>query len=196
MISRKETVAKGIRILSVPPVMITALVLALAALRPDMFRSGTEIVVTIVLLGFVPVLAYPVHKAVPALRGKGREEQRKLAFVFNLAGYTAAFMWALIEDVSSELVLICATYFGSVVLLTISNKLIHFRASGHASSFTGPLLLAVYLTGTKLVIPCVLIAGLVIWSSLTLKRHTIKELAGGIVICTVSFLVSLFGVSL
>lgn len=196
MISRKEAFAKGIRILSVPPVMITGLVLVLAALRPDVFRNGTEIVVTIVLLGFVPVLAYPVHKAVPALRGKGREEQRKLAFVFNLAGYTAAFMWALIEDVSRELLLICATYFGSVVLLTVCNKVIGFRASGHASSFTGPLLLAVYLAGVKLMIPGVLIAGLVIWSSLTLKRHTVKELIGGIVICIVSFLISLFGVAL
>lgn len=76
MISRKEAAAKGIRILSVPPVMITALVLVLAALRSDMYRNNAEIVVTIVLLGFTPVLAYPVHQAVPALRAKGREGQR------------------------------------------------------------------------------------------------------------------------
>ena len=62
----------------------------------------------------------------------------------GLIGYSAAFTWAIFTDVKDSLLLICSTYFFSVVLLSISNKVIHFRASGHACSFAGPLVLLVH----------------------------------------------------
>lgn len=191
LIKKKEAIAKGIRVLSVPPVMVTAPFMALYALRPNLFRNSADVVVSLVLLGFVPILAYPLKKVLPAFKKKGREGERKLAFILNLAGYTAAFVWALIEDVGKELLLICTTYFGSVVLLTICNQIIHFRASGHACSFTGPIVLSVYLIGMKAVAPCLLAAIFVIWSTLILKRHTGKELLGGSAVCIVSFAASL-----
>ena len=64
--------------------------------------------------------------------------------VTSLIGYSAAFIWAIFTDVKDSLLLICSTYFFSVVLLSISNKVIHFRASGHACSFAGPLVLLVH----------------------------------------------------
>lgn len=36
-------------------------------------------------------------------------------------------------------------------------------------------------------IPCILMAVIIAWSSIYLKRHTIKELAGGIVTCLLAY---------
>lgn len=187
----KERIAKAIRVLSVPPVMVSVLILILAFSKDGIFRSTLEIVITIVLLGFVPILAYGLQKILPGFKEQGREGQRKLAFITNLVGYSAAFLWALIADVENALLLICSTYFFSVVFLTICNKGLHYRASGHASSFTGPLVLLIYFFGWKVIIPCLVSAALIIWSSIYLKRHTVKEIVGGIVVCLLSFTLSL-----
>ena len=192
----KERIAKIIRALSVPPVMVSVLIIILAINKDGIFRNTLEIVVSIVLLGFVPILAYILNGIVPGFRKQGREGQRKLAFVTNLIGYSVAFLWALLSDVESALLLICSTYFFSVLILTICNKAFHYRASGHACSFTGPLVLMIYFFGWKVFIPCLLVAALIIWSSIYLKRHTAKELIGGIVVCLFSFALSLFLITL
>ena len=171
--------------------MVSVLILILAFSKDGIFRSALEIVITIVLLGFVPILAYGLQKILPGFKEQGREGQRKLAFITNLVGYSAAFLWALIADVENALLLICLTYFFSVVFLTICNNGLHYRASGHASSFTGPLVLLIYFFGWKVIIPCLVIAALIIWSSIYLKRHTVKEIVGGIVVCLLSFTLSL-----
>ncbi len=187
----KEHIAKAIRILSVPPVMVSALILILAINKDGIFRNTFEIVITIVLLGFVPVSAYGLQMILPGFKEKGREGQRKLAFITSLIGYSGAFLWTLIADVENALLLICSTYFFPVVLLTICNKGFHYRASGHACSFTGSLVLLIYFFSWKVMIPCFVIAALIIWSSIYLKRHTAKELVGGIVVCLLSFALSL-----
>ena len=187
----KERIAKAIRVLSVPPIMVSVLILILAFCKESIFRNILEIVIMIVLLGFVPVLAYGLQRILPGFKEQGREGQRKLAFITNLVGYSAAFLWALIADVENALLLICLTYFFSVVFLTICNNGLHYRASGHASSFTGPLVLLIYFFGWKVIIPCLVIAALIIWSSIYLKRHTVKEIVGGIVVCLLSFTLSL-----
>lgn len=187
MSMKKEKIAKGIRVLSVPPVMVSVMILILARVRGEIFRNTDEIIVTLLLLGIVPVLAYPMQHFIKGLRKQGREGQRKLAFVCSLIGYTAAFLWSLGTGVMSQLRLICNTYFFSVVLLTFCNKVLHFRASGHACSFTGPLLLLIYFVGYQVILPCVAAAALILWSSLYMKRHTAKELLGGMGVCVVAF---------
>ena len=144
----------------------------------------------IVLLGLVPALAYVLSGLVPKVKKQGREGQRKLAFITNLTGYSIALLWAIFTNVDKNLLLICLTYFLSVVLLTICNKGFHFRASGHAASFTGPLILLVYFWGRKVIIPALIIAVLIVWASVYLKRHTIKELAGGILVNILAFIFS------
>ena len=178
----KEHIAKIIRILSVPPIMVSIFILILAIHKNNIFRNSTEITIMIVLLGLVPALAYVLSGLVPKVKKQGREGQRKLAFITNLTGYSIALLWAIFTNVDKNLLLICLTYFLSVVLLTICNKGFHFRASGHAASFTGPLILLVYFLGRKVIIPALIIAVLIVWASVYLKRHTIKELAGGILV--------------
>ncbi|MGN0326199.1 MAG: hypothetical protein ACI4DW_07795 [Lachnospiraceae bacterium] len=192
----QKNIAKIIRVLSVPPVMVTLLVLVLIWDRPEIFVKVSQSAVLITFLGLVPILAYPLQKLLPSLKNQGREAQRNLAFVLNFLGYGIAFFWALYTNTSREIKLICFTYFVTVVLMTICNKLIHFRASGHASSFTGPLVLLVYFVGVRMLLPCILVSVLIIWASVFLKRHTIKEIIGGIVVCLVSFVISYLMVKL
>lgn len=191
----KNFLAKAIRVVSVPPLMVTSLILILAHSRDDIFRSTAEVVISILLLGFVPIMAYALQKILPAYRDKGRQGQRRLAFITSIIGYTGAIIWAVAAGVSTPLLFICLTYFLSVIILTICNKRLHFRASGHASSFTGPLVLLVYFLGPKLLIPCLVSAGLIVWSSLRLKRHTFGELLGGMFSCLLSIGLSVLLIS-
>ncbi len=192
----KERFAKIIRALSVPPVMVSVFIFILAFHTEDVFRNASEIVIMIVLLGIVPILAYVLSGIIPAVRKQGREGQRKLAFITNLVGYSIALLWAVLTKVDRELLLICLTYFLSVIILTICNKGVGFRASGHASSFTGPLVFLIYFFGWKVVIPSLIIASLIVWSSIFLKRHTAKELAGGIFVNVIAFTLSWIIISL
>lgn len=186
----KNIFAKIIRIISVPPVMITFLLVILNTTRPDIFRNNVEVLTSIILLGIVPVLAYPFQLLSSSLEDKGRIMQRKLAFIFSLIGYATALLWAILVHTSKELLMICATYFMSVVILTFFNKVLKKRASGHACSITGPLVFLIYLVDWKLIFPCLIIATLIFWSSLYLQRHTRTDLFYGVLSNLLAFALS------
>ena len=187
----KNTFAKIIRIISVPPVMITFLLVILNTTRPDIFRNNVEVLTSIILLGIVPVLAYPFQLLLSSsLEDRGRIMQRKLAFIFSLIGYATALLWAILVHTSKELLMICATYFISVVILTFFNKVLKKRASGHACSITGPLVFLIYLVDWKLIFPCIIIAMLIFWSSLYLQRHTKTDLFYGVLSSLLAFALS------
>lgn len=63
----KEKLAGLVRVISIPPVMVTALLLILYFWGPQPFCPVGELVTTILLLGFVPVLAYPAQPLFPPL---------------------------------------------------------------------------------------------------------------------------------
>lgn len=186
---KKEAVAKFIRAVTVPPVLVCVLILVLSVARDDIFYELRDIIMSFVLLGVVPVLAYPLQRLLPGFQDKGREGQRKLAFILNIAGYTLAFILSFAFHVNDRLMLIYTTYFCSVIILAVFN-LLHIRASGHACSAAGPFLFFIYFTGWTAVIPCLVVMALIIWSSLILKRHTIKELTLGLLTFIAAFLLS------
>lgn len=175
--------------ITVPPVLVCVLILTLALSRDDIFYHPLDIILSLVFLGIFPVLAYPLQPFLPFFKENGRAGQRKLAFILNIIGYTLAFVSGLFLHVNSRLMLIDMTYFFSVVLLTILN-LLHIRTSGHACSATGPLVLLIYFTGATTIIPCLIIMFLIVWSSLVLKRHTVKDLIFGIFTCIAAFLLA------
>lgn len=185
--NRKEKTAKIIRIVTVPPVLIMILLAILAVGRNDIFRSWIEILMSVVLLVLVPAAAYPLQRLLPAFRKEGRAGQRKLAFILSLAGYGIAFLYGIIVHAGYGLRLIYNTYFVSVFILVIFNKLIRLRASGHACSITGPLVFLIYFIGWKCIIPCCAVFLLIVWASLTLKRHTLKDLTMGCITCLIAF---------
>jgi len=186
----KTIFAKIIRIISIPPIMIIALILLLYFLRPDIFRNASEAIILILLLGGMPILAYPTQKIIPPLRKKGRDCQRKLAFIFTLIGYAAALVWSIVVLLSDELLQVCLTYFMSVFILTFINKVLKTKASGHACSVFGPLIFTVYLIDWRFIFLNIVIAIIIFWSSLYLKRHTKKELFLGALSNLIAFALS------
>ena len=186
----KEKLAGVIRIITVPPIMVIGLLLILYFCSPQPFGTLPELLIAILLLGLVPVLAYPSQPLFPRYRQKGREGQRELAFVFTGVGYTIAFLWALLAGVSPAVRTVCAGYFFSALLLTLCNKVLHRRASGHACSAVGPLLFLIYYFGWWLLLPSVVIATLIAWASVTLRRHTPIDLLWGTLCSVVGFAIA------
>ena len=193
--TKREKIAQIIRGITVPPILVTAHIIILAFNRKDIFQSSIEVVLSVLFLGFIPILAYPLQPLLPHFKNKGREGQRNLAFILNIIGYVMIVIIGYFMNVSMNLQTIYLTYFFSVIVLTLFNKVIQVRASGHACAVAGPFLLLIYFQGLKVVIPCVIIAVAVAWSSLELKRHTRQELIIGTMSCCIAFTCAL-GISL
>lgn len=188
--SISEKIAKAIRVLTVPPVMVTLFVLLLWNSEPSIFSEKMSLLVSIATLGFFPVLAYVFCAIVPVLKKGGRDTQRRLAFLFTFLGYLVAWMYGYIWDLPEELILIYDTYFLSVILLLFLNFVVKIKASGHACSVSGPLVLSIYYIGAALILPCLLIEVVSFWASMKTKRHTLKQLIIGAVVAVAAFFAS------
>lgn len=187
----KEITAKVVRVISVPPIMALFLLLVMYLFKNGIYVHKMDFIVAIAALVVFPVLAYPVQSIFGDKGENKREEQRKLAFLFCLLGYTGLMMYGIIGNVSPDMKLICITYFLTVVILTIFNKILKIRASGHAASCSSPLVFIVYQFKWYLIFPCAILFAAILWSSLELKRHTMKEFLSGAGICIMSFLISM-----
>ncbi len=182
-------IAHAVRIVSVPPVMVGILLILLFTLRDDVFASPWEFAVSLMGLTVLPVLAYPVSFAVPALRAKGREGQRSLAMYFSTVGYVGVFVYGLIAQVGTGLMHIYAGYLFSVIIILIGNKICKVRISGHACSVSGPLVYSGYFLGVWGIIVGVACWCAILWASLVMKRHTFREFIFGTLTCLFSFTV-------
>ena len=188
----QEKIAKVIRGITIPPLLVCILILVLSYTNAAIFVHSTDRWMCILFLAIIPVLAYPLQPLLPSIKEKGREGQRTLAFILSLIGYLGGVIYGYATAASSQLQLVFNTYLLSVILLTIYNKLLKLRASGHACSITGPFVFSIYFIGWYAIIPCVIVAACVVWSSLLLKRHTVKDLTTGCLICIVSFFLCSF----
>lgn len=184
----KEKLAKIIRIITVPPILVAELIIVLLFRRPDIFYSAVDYAVALIFLGLFPILVYPIWAMIPKLKKTGREGQRNLAFVGTVVGYTLAFLYSELGRVTSELKLVFGTYFIAVLLLTFMNKVLKVRASGHACSVVAPAVFLCYFCGWHTLPLCVLIIAVSFWGSLTLKRHKPMELFYGSTVCVISFI--------
>lgn len=180
--------AKVVRVITVPPVLVLALLLILFFVYPGFYVGPAELGISITFLMIIPTCAYPLAAMLPKYKKKGREGQRSLAFVCNLIGFAGAVIYGFAASVGQGLRLIYVTYFLSILTLLIFNKGLKIRASGHACSIAGPLILLVYFVGWVSLVPCVLLFAAVVWASLYLKRHTPKDLLWGSVSAFAAFL--------
>lgn len=183
--------AHVVRIVSVPPVMVSVLIILLYTLREDVFATRAEMLVSLTFLAFLPVLAYPLSAVIPAIRAKGRDGQRSLAMYLTGVGYLAVFIYGLVAGVGSGLMLVYSAYLMSVLIILVLNKLFHIRASGHACSVSGPLVFTAYFLGVWGIIIGSVLWCVILWASLVMKRHTFREFLLGTATCLVSFFVSL-----
>lgn len=183
-LNMKLGAAKIFRVLTVPPLLVACMVLFLLW-KTDVFSLYSEALFVVFYLAIIPALAYILQPIIPVLRDKGRSGQRILAMILSVLGYSAGVVTGYVTGVGNEVQLIYNTYLLSVVVLVIFNCF-DIRASGHACSVAGPLIfLGMY--GHYFVIPfCVGITVLVVWSSLVLNRHTVKELILGALVSTLS----------
>ena len=189
-------IAKIVRVGSVPPFMVTILIILLYFLREGIFRSWIDAVVSIVALAVIPVLAYPLSWIIPKLREKGREGQRNLAFALNPVGYIIAFVYGFISGAGKDLMIIYTAYLLSVIVLLLFNKVLKFRASGHACAVTGPIVIISYYLGIWGIIGGAVLYGAILWASLAMKRHTLKEFIFGSLTSVAAFFISVLFVGL
>ena len=174
-----------IRVISIPPLMVTYLLALLFFFRDGVFATTGEFITALAALAIFPALAYPVAAIVPSLRKGGRPMQRKIAFLFSVIGYIGGFIYAVIAKISKPVLTILAAYLISLMLLVLFNKVIKIRASGHACSVTSPLFFATYYFGLAL-LPAAALYATIFWASIVTRRHTVKEFILGSAVCIVS----------
>ena len=182
----KQKLAYFVRVLSVPPVMVSLLVLVLALFAEGFFSSGLEIFAMLLFLAIIPLLAYPLSWLIPGVRRKGREGQRNLAFVLTAVGYVLGWLYGMFVSRNREQILVYTIYLISLLLLLLWNKGFKLRASGHGCSVTGPVLLAGWYLGPAGIVVGAVCYVLIFWASLTAKRHKWDEFLGGSVLCLAS----------
>lgn len=182
-------IAHAIRVVCVPPVMVGVLLVLLFTLRDDVFAAPAEFFASLLGLTVLPILAYPVSVLIPAIRKKGREGQRSLAMYFSTVGYVGVFVYGLVAHVGTGLMHIYAGYLFSVVIILVGNKVFKVRISGHACSVSGPTVYSAYFLGLRGIIVGVLCWAAILWASLVMKRHTLREFIFGTLTCLFSFAV-------
>ena len=189
-----SVICKIVRVLTIPPLLIGLLLVALYCVPSGVFHSFSSLLLSLLFLSVIPTLSYLVWAIVPKWRKEGRKSQRKLAFVFSIGGYFGGVIYALVAELTWGLRVILFTYFVSVVILTLINKLTVFHASGHGCGVTGPLLLPAFFLHPLWILPSLVMLGVVYLSSLVLKRHTLKELVAGSAAAVVAFVFCLIAV--
>ncbi len=174
-----DRIALLIRKIMIPPVMAVLFFVALYFFPTGTFRSAWDFAAAVLGIALFPVLAYPVAFFIPALRKKGREGQRNLAFVFSAIGYLLSFLYGFLPGRSDQYRLITLIYVFSLVMLLLFNKVLKIRASGHSCSISGPMLACFLLIGPKSLLPCLVLWSLSFWASVRTKRHTFREFLMG-----------------
>lgn len=179
-----SVIALVVRIISIPPVL--ALLMSLSIF----FGAGLPIIDLIIMIGFlsvIPALAYPLQPFIPGFRGKGREGQRKLAFVFTGLGYALGCLCTFLLGCHALTKEIFLAYFISCLILTIVNKVTPLHASGHAAAITGALIFPILYAAGGLIPLWVTAYLLILASSVGLKRHTFGEFMLGSGVCFVGY---------
>ena len=156
--------AKIIRVLTIPPLLVSVMAIMLYVRVPEIFRGMGDLFALIAALAIVPTLAYPIQPLIPKFRGRGRAGQRTLAFITSAIGYVGGFLFSLIADITAELRIVFIVYFLSLLILVAFNRYSEYHASGHACGLMGPPLFAIYYLGLPWLLPCVLLGVAVAWS--------------------------------
>lgn len=170
--------AKAIRILTVAPVMALVMLLVLYLRNPLLFGGRVHFAFSVLFLVVFPLLGYPLQPLIKKYKGKGREGQRMLAIDFAVSGYIGGCLSAVLLHAPKSVWIIYLSYLLSGILIMLSSKLLHFKASGHACGVAGPFALLVYF-GQPFGFCGIPVLALVFLSSLQMKRHTVLQLICG-----------------
>lgn len=188
--------AKIIRIITVSPFMVMALILTLYFGYNSFFKNNVSYLIVLATLVALPLLAYPIQSKFNVIKNMPqRKAERTLAIIFSIVGYVIGFTLAFVLKTPSTEKIFFLTYLLSVLFISILSFIFKFNASGHMAGVSGPITIILYLFGFKYLFIVALLV-VVIWASMQLDRHTILELIAGSLIPVVSLIISflIFGI--
>lgn len=190
-----KRLAKIIRIITVAPLMALFMLVTLYLQDPMLFGRPVNFVLAVLFLVVFPLLAYPLQPLIKKYKDKGRKGQRTLALIFAVAGYIFGCLITIFIQAPKNIWIIYLCYLLSGIFVVLSNKLFHFKASGHACGVTGPFTLLLYF-GQSCGFFGIPILALTWLSSLYMKRHTNLQLIVGAVIPSISLVIVLMIISI
>ena len=174
-----EKFCKIVRMITLAPVLATFSVAMIGLCRSGVFPTVWHFAYTILYLGFLPLLAYPLQSVTPHFKDKGRDGQRTLAMLFAVAGYIFCLVANILASASAGMWIICLEYLLSGVLILVFNKGFHIKLSAHGCGSAGPIFLLLYF---GLYLPAALMAVVTVFAyvaSVKAKHHTVPQLIGG-----------------
>lgn len=176
---KMEKFCKVVRMITLAPVLAAFSIAMIGWYCPDVFPTVWHFTYTILYLGFLPLLAYPLQSVTPHFKDKGRDGQRTLAMLFAVAGYIFCLVTNLLASASRGMWIICLEYLLSGVLILVFNKGFHIKLSAHGCGSAGPIFLLLYF---GLYLPAALMTVVTMFAyvaSVKAKHHTVPQLIGG-----------------
>lgn len=174
-----DKLAKVVGIITVAPIVSILVTIWLWLSNPSYFLNSIGwFWFSLAFLTFIPISAYLLQFAIPAIRAQGRVGERKLAFIMFVASYFVGSVLCLVLQAPRLVTCILCSYFLSGFILLLINRFLKFAASGHACGMAGPLFFLAFLVrGTSwwmlFLIP------LVFWARIKQGRHTFGQLVAG-----------------
>lgn len=179
---KKTNFSMAMRIATVPPIMASLFLLCMFVRRMDVFSGIGQWLYYLVLLGLMPLLAYPLQSVLPHFRDKGRPGQRILAMLFAVSGYILCCVMNFIVQTSSDAWIIVLEYLMSGAVILLFNKGFRIKLSGHACGIVGPVALLFLFDLHAEATVGLLITAIVYVTSIKTKRHTLPQLIGGSIV--------------
>lgn len=182
----KEVLANIIRKICASPVLAAILLFALYFADIGVFNSPLELALSVLLLGIVPALSYPICHVAPQIEKYGRNTQRELEIILSLVGGALAWIVGVIIGCNNKLMLILTIYLFAAILLAVSNELLHVVTSSHALCITLPIIISCIFFGVAGVIVGLILYSAIIWASVYTDRHSKEEYILGLAVCTIA----------
>ena len=174
-----EKFCKIVRMITLAPVLAAFSITMIGLFCPEVFPTVWHYGYTVLYLGILPLLAYPLQSVTPHFKDKGRDGQRTLAMIYAVAGYIFCLLTNLFASATSGMWIICLEYLLSGILILVFNKGLHIKLSAHGCGSAGPIFLLLYF---GLYIPASLMAIVTVLAyvaSVKAKHHTVPQLIGG-----------------
>ena len=136
---------------------------------------------------FIPFLSilYFYRKNVVDLYVSNRKTRTPF-FLIAITSYSFAALIFLVTNTKIMFLLAVGYIFVSIILMVVN---LFWKVSVHSAGVTGPIFSLIFVFGINAV-PLTLIVGLVGWSRIKLKNHTVAQtIAGSLIALSVGFVV-------
>jgi hypothetical protein len=177
----KNKICKIISILSLAPLIALYVLTAIYRHDARVFGGGLWYGISILFLTVLPISAYLLEHWLPAYKNRGRQGERKLAFVMCISGYVLGTAVSMACGAPRGVRMIFLSYLVSGGVLTLVNSAFKFKASGHACGTAGPYVPLMYFVGPQVWYVIFLLVP-VYWARIAMGRHDWKELLSGTLI--------------